>query len=692
MSRIVALDFETYYDTEYSLSKITMEEYIRGEQFEPILLTVVVDGQPLPAAWGREAIQQLLSSLHLEDKDTITVAHNMLFDGAILAWQFGIHPNMLLCTQAMTRECGLARFSGESLKAVAESLSKLDYSIPQKLDTVTIAKGMHLADMTPAFRQEYEKYCYIDTQICYLAFLAMLRECSMDGLQTIHMTMEMYTRPVLQIDKELLENYVSNIGIRRRETLAEIASEFELTPEELLKHIRSKSRFAKLLEKCGCEPPMKVSEKKTATLRETYPDAEPVMDYAFAKSDLAFQALLDHPDERVVALVERKLEFTSSIAESRAKRFLSIASRGALPVPLHAAKAHTGRYAATDSINLQNLPSRGKDLTLRQSIIAAPGYEIGGADSSQIEARLLAYAANEKYLLELFAAQEDPYSFMASLIFSIPYEEIKNGHRTDKDLKFYRNVGKEVVLASGYGMGPKKFSLRLKQEKIYLKPTKGQVVTWLEGKKNLPEQELYDKYEDWVREFHEAEARRSNKLYREQNKAITNFWRTADSVLKDLVAGGSGYFGGPEDNLFYYDAKHTVLGQIVPGIRLPNGYWILYYGLSAGVNEETGYIEYKYQTKKGRKLVDEYIYGGALVENLIQGLAFAILRWQAIQINQKLPVIMNVHDEWLSHYPIAQRDAVQHIYLDIMTRSPDWCPNVPLACEFSFGQTYKDCK
>ena len=77
--KIIALDFETYYDKEYSLSKMTTEEYIRDERFETIGVGVKEDGQD--AVWvagTRDKIKSFLDSLNLSEH--LVLAHNAMFE------------------------------------------------------------------------------------------------------------------------------------------------------------------------------------------------------------------------------------------------------------------------------------------------------------------------------------------------------------------------------------------------------------------------------------------------------------------------------------------------------------------------------------------------------------------------------------------------------------------------------------
>ena len=86
---IITIDFETYYDRDYSLSKLTTEAYIRDERFEVIGCAIKVND--IRTTWYESVddITRELQSLNLSDKAIL--AHNTAFDGAILSWQYGLH-------------------------------------------------------------------------------------------------------------------------------------------------------------------------------------------------------------------------------------------------------------------------------------------------------------------------------------------------------------------------------------------------------------------------------------------------------------------------------------------------------------------------------------------------------------------------------------------------------------------------
>ena len=93
---IITVDFETYYDKTFSLSKITTEQYVRSPDFEVIGLAVKVnDGETVWISGSHEQVKTYLHD-HYDWESSAVLAHNTMFDGAILNWVFGIHPKLYL--------------------------------------------------------------------------------------------------------------------------------------------------------------------------------------------------------------------------------------------------------------------------------------------------------------------------------------------------------------------------------------------------------------------------------------------------------------------------------------------------------------------------------------------------------------------------------------------------------------------
>ena len=426
---IITVDFETYYDKTFSLSKLTTEQYVRSPEFEVIGLGVKVNGGETDWISGSfDAIKEYLHA-NYDWENAAVLAHNTLFDGAILSWLFDIHPRLWLDTLCMARALHGVEVGG-SLKFLAER-----YAIGEKGDEVIHALGKRREDFDGAELERYGDYCIQDVELTYNLFNIFMRKSfPKKELKVIDMTLRMFIDPVLELDVDKLEGHLDTLQEQKDRLLEECG----IGKDELM----SNPKFAKALEALGVVPPTKISPR---TGKEAF---------AFAKSDEAFKALQEHEDPRVQALVAARIGLKSTLEETRTERFIDIGLRGTLPVPIKYYAAHTGRWGGLDKINLQNLPSRGENAKVLKSCICAPeGYTLIQADSAQIEARVLAWLAGQNDLVEAFTKGEDVYKIMASAIYNKPVGEISGSERF---------VGKTTILGAGYGMGAIRFREQLK--------------------------------------------------------------------------------------------------------------------------------------------------------------------------------------------------------------------------------------
>jgi DNA polymerase len=315
---LITLDFETYYDSTYSLSKITTEEYIRSPMFEVIGVAVKVnDG---PTEWASGTHEELKEWLRTSFKwqDAFVLAHNTMFDGAILSWKFGITAKAWLDTMSMGRALhGVTQ--SVSLKSMAER-----YAVGVKGTEVVNALGKRRRNFSTAELAVYGDYCINDVELTYKIFHKMMdKKFPKQELKVIDIILRMFIEPVLELDTDMLKEHLRDVQARKEQLLINCAADRD--------DLMSNPKFAELLRKLGVEPPMKTSP---ATGQETY---------AFAKNDEGFKALMDHPNPDVQMLVAARLGNKSTLEETRTQRFIDIGSRGALPVPLRNYAAHTGR-------------------------------------------------------------------------------------------------------------------------------------------------------------------------------------------------------------------------------------------------------------------------------------------------------------------------------------------------------------
>lgn len=471
---IYAVDFETFWDSkDYTLSKMGPIEYIRDKRFAPQMMSVqCVDDPGQPYVWDnikdRATVRHALEMLEMSP-NVSWCGHNMHgFDALIFSEHYGFHPHRILDTICMARWCGLARLGRESHEALTEMLGHGK----KKAGTVVSNGKRWPDDFTPEEQAFFKQYCADDTSQCAANAAAMLPYMTADALRFMSITARMATEPMFELDEEMLEGYIRELDAAAEKSRQELLGMFHFPDmTSFLAAIRSSDRFAVMLRALGVEPPMKVSEAKTKTYfgklqaqadagsaeaAQALANAEPVMTYAFSKTDLDFLDLLHSDDPRVSLLVQTRLEHNSSIARSRAVTLLKFArDKRPVPVMLSTWKAATGRYSAgvsegaSDALQFQNLSKRDPSkLTLRRAIKAPKGRCIVAVDSSQVEARCLAFVAKEMLLVQQFAQGRDPYAELAEVVFGVPAKDIHDGAKAhDPKMKTYRNVGKTAILS-----------------------------------------------------------------------------------------------------------------------------------------------------------------------------------------------------------------------------------------------------
>jgi DNA polymerase len=606
---LITLDFETYYDKTFSLSKLTTEEYIRDDRFEVIGVAVAEDGGvPLWYSGSRDFVRTCLQRYDWDN--SLLLAHNTQFDGAILNWHFGIKAKGYLDTLCMARAIHGVD-AGGSLKVLAER-----YQIGEKGTEVLDALGKRRVDFTPQELDAYGRYCCNDVALTRTLFEILQNVFPTKELKVIDTTLKMFIQPSLVLSQEMLIQHLENVKNLKTKLLESAGADLD--------DLMSNQKFAELLKALGVIPPTKISAR---TGKEAF---------AFAKTDEEFKALMEHPDPRVQALVSARLGNKTTLEETRTQRFIDISTRGLMPVPLKYYAAHTGRWGGDDKINLQNLPSRGQNGgKLKRAICAPDGYVMIDCDSSQIEARTVAWMAGQDDLVEAFDKGEDVYKIMASAIYGKDVEEITQEERF---------VGKTTILGAGYGMGAQKFQTQLKTFGV---------------------------------EIPEDETSRIIQVYRGTYDKIPELWRQAQRCLEAIVTKSGAPFSVVDAVQF---------DPIQGGFLLPSGLWQRYEKLEK-VYDSEGKSQYQYKTRKG--IVK--IYGGKVVENLCQAVARCVIAEQMLLISKKYKVVLTVHDAVACIAPEEEAEKAQQYVEQCMKTRPSWAQTLPLSCESGVGKSYGEC-
>lgn len=628
ITRICVLDFETAYDREYSLSKIPTDAYVRDKRYQTIGCGFKFDDEPTYWVAGPDAVAEHIAGI--DWSNTIIACQNTQFDGFILSQRYGVQPKGWIDTMGMSRAL-FPHEKSHSLKAQAERMG-----VGAKGNEVLNALGKRYEDFTTDELSKYGEYCINDVELTYnLLHKYMSMGFPKKELQLIDLTLRMYTEPCFRLDSGLLQTHLAEVKAKKQTLLEEVRDQLlvDASPdavyalyseglEGIKRLLMSNEKFAAALRSVGVEPPRKVS---ATTGKETW---------AFAKTDEAFKALEEHPDERVQALVAARLGNKTTLEESRTETLIGYAARGVFPIALRYYGAATGRWSAESSakVNMQNLP---RSSPIKNAIKAPEGHVVCGADLSNIELRLGLWLAEQDDRVQMIADGLDLYKDFAAAVFGVSYDEVS---------KTQRQVGKVSNLSLIYGTGPAKLREALR--------IMGGITMGLDQVKPIVQ------------------------LYRSRNSRVVDGWRAGDEALQAIVNGQHAYL---------YRGTCRVEGR--RGIRLPSGLYLQYPNLRRLTNPETGKAEWVFDSKYGL----ERIYGSKVFQGCTQAIARCIMAEGLVKLRKFTPVALTIHDSayWLA--PEAQAEASLQRGIEAITQPVAYCPGLPLAAEGAFGPTLADC-
>lgn len=611
---VIFVDFETYYDQDYSLSKMQTDAYVLDDRFETIMVSIRLNGKTVTLHGTEENIKYQLNGL-LDWSKYAVVAHNTMFDGFIMAQRYGINPRMWLCTLALTR------MVKPFLRSYSLSNISKFFGFQEKGQAVHNMKGVRRSDMDEKTFEAYKQYCVNDVDLCEKIYNEVIGFCPLLSQVLIDMTIRMFTEPLFVGNKPVMADLLEK-EIARKEGLMTLAL---VSRDEIM----SNAKFAERLRKLAVIPPTKVSPRTGKTT------------FAFAKTDKEFMELLEHPDSEVQALVAARVGAKTTIAQTRAERFIEMADRGPLPVYLQwwGAKT-TGRYSGGNKVNWQNLPARGLSAGLRNALEAPPGYSVVVGDSSNIELRMVMALAGQEDALDKLRSGVDMYCNFASTLY---------GRDITKADKLERFLGKTAMLGLQYGAGAPRFAemVRIQGRAMGAEPI-----------------ELEKAYE-------------TVQLYRGIYNKVTELWRHCEhSVLPDIAARC--------DHL-QVDVNGWYVTQY-EGFGRPGEPGVVYNNLRYSDFGDT--FLYDQGRSTGRK-----IYGPKVVENLCQHASMQVVMWQTARIHQKYPVKLSVHDEAVCIVPDSEVEGCVAWMEECLSTTPKWCQNkLPVVGEVEVGKSYGEAK
>ena len=645
LDSIISLDFETFYGKGYGLKNKTYAEYIMDDRFRAQMLGVGEDDDDIEIldapdidAWVDSVKQRRASGERIG-----LIAQNTHFDAAILCWRYGLTFDFYFDAMLLSR----LRFINRSaaLKAHAERLWPEDDS-RRKGDELHKAEGIEDLHSVPGLFDGMSTYCRQDvalTRDIVLHHWATGQVPAMEW-QLMHLTLRSCVEPQVWINQALLDEVVADDQADKVNKVAAASAYLVTLGRDPVQAdtFASNEKYKNLLATFGARLPYKLDP-------ETYE-----MKPALGKTDpeyVKFQQ--EHPE--LQPLFDARETVKSTIATSRAARLKDTANllplNGFIPFPLNYHKAHTGRYSGSEKLNVQNLQRGSKH---RLCLTAKDGHVIAVRDLSGIEMRMNLWFCEQDDLLELVGSGGDIYCKAAEGIY---------GHSVNKkEHPMERQVGKVATLGLGYQMSWKTFQATMAGGPMGMDP-------------------IF---------FPDSFCKQVKAAYDRDNPMIKQMWAFLGNVVIPAMC----------DPLCDMElGRHGCVKVRYQKLILPSGRELQYPDLHCHMLEHARGVDYEYRYDDGtrnrhKQVVWKRIYGGALLENIIQAVARDVIVHHLVQIEDTLCetdsgwVIGSVHDEILSSVPA---DRAQHAFDQmgtIMATPPRWCFDLPLASEGGFDKVY----
>ena len=641
--KTLLIDIETYSDVD--LTKCGVHRYVESPAFRVLLFSYSVDFSPaviVDTQRGEQIPDEI--SRAVSDPAVTKIAHNAVFELTCLSKFFGqtLDETQWEDTMVWAMRMGLPGQLAALSRVLNLEKEKLSigtsliryFSVPDK-------NGKQRPPEADLDKWEsFKTYCLRDVDSEVEVAVKLLNKSQV---------------PDWERDVQILDYRINKRGVRIDTDFVRNAINFSRRNEEEL--IEEAKRITKL------DNPNSVSQLKDWIHRRTGIKLASLNKKSLEDLDVRFMPF----DVRRMLEIRRSLGKTS-LAKYDAMLNCVCNDGRARGLTQYYGAVQTGRWAGR-LVQLQNLPqnhlasldyarslvSEGDYDTfsfiyddvrgtlselIRTAFIPSEGNHFIVCDFSAIEARVIAWLAGEKWVLETFEQGGDIYCATASRMFGVPVEKHgQNAHLRPK--------GKVAVLALGYqgGVGA-------------LKAMGGERMG-----------------------LHEEEMKRIVRLWRDSNPHIVRLWGIVESAAKAVLRSGKSIT--INRGVTFY----TKYGFLF--VKLPSGRSIAY--PRARIIEEDGEerITYERMNQETRKWERTDTYGGKLVENCTQGiardaLAVILLREQ----KAGLDVVFHVHDETITDCPTEiGTETVKAIFDEPI----DWAPGLPLkGAAYEGNYYYKD--
>ena len=643
--KTLSVDLETFSST--NLAKSGAYRYAQSEDFEILLFGYSVDSGPIQVvdiASGETIPREILSAL--VDSSVIKWGHNVSFERVCLSRYLGLpageylDPASWRCTMVWAATLGLP-LSLEGVGAVLgldkqklkEGRDLIRYfCIPCKLRDGTAVRHYPKDDSEKWERFKAYNIRDVETEMAIQKKLARY-PVSESEWQHYQLDQQINDRGIL-LDMPLVRNAIRCDSQYRQEHM-ELAK--EVTG---LENPNSTAQMKAWLAEQG----MEAESLSKASVLEMLEKAEGTVEVALSlRQELAKSSVKKYTAmENAVCRDGRARGLFQFYGASRTGRW-----GGRLLQPQNLPATHMssldaarqlirkGDFQAAEML-FDSVPLVLSEL-IRTAFISKPGNRFFVADFSAIEARVIAWLADEQWRLDVFEKGGDIYCASASQMFHVPVEKNGvNGH--------LRQKGKIAELANGYGgsVGALKAMGALEM--------------------GLHEKELKPLVDAW----------------RSANPNIVQFWWDVDRAVKECIVEKT------------YMETHGIRFQYQSGflfITLPSGRRLAYVKPRIGENRfggESVTYEGVGSTKKWDRIES---YGPKFVENIVQATARDILADAMRRLDAAgYRIVMHVHDEVVIEAP---ETALLEEICSIMGQTPAWAKGLLLRADGFVCDYYK---
>ena len=636
MPTLMGLDLETY--SSAPLPRCGVYRYCDAPDFEILLFSYAFDDEPVQTidlASGETLPKEVVSALG--DPGIIKVAYKAQFERVCLSRYLGhwLDPHQWRCTMVMAAYLTLPGRLADAAVALGTTEKKMEegkdliryFSVPCKPTKTNGGRTRNLPADAPEKWAVYRQYNAQDVET----------------ERAIRKALEKYPLPEQEWELYALDQQINDRGVRVDKKLVKNAIAVDA--------VFAQAAYQRAKELTGLENPGSVNQLKAWLADQDMP-----MESLARKivQEKAAQA-----DGIVAELLNLRLELSKTSVKKYEAMARCVCRDGRVHGLLQFYGANrTGRWAGR-LVQAQNLPQNHlPDLDLAREIVKIGDEELLDAlfasvpgtlselirtafipkdgcrflvsDFSAIEARVLAWLANEEWVLEEFRGKGKIYEATASRMFHIPQESIVKGNPNYE----YRQKGKQATLSCGYGGGVGALKAM--------------------GAK-MPEEEMQPLVDAW----------------RAANPNIVAFWSALDRAARTVIRKKTSARVG-KVTLYWQDDKMFM--------RLPSGRNLCYqsphFTENRFGNDAIGY----YAPNAAGQMVVQETFGGKLAENATQAIARDILAHALLTLEKNgYPVIFHVHDEAVIEMPIGQGALEEACRL--MAIAPDWAKDLPLRAD-----------